>query len=137
MSDATFWWLLTGGVLCLCEAIVPTYFIALVMGMAAIAVAPFAPNLPGHIQVLTWALLSLGFFGISRSFVKMLPPKQARSLDDTEAKTLTEILPGQTGRVYYEGQSWLAKCQDPTAYISADQTVQVLDREGTMLIIQP
>ncbi|NER07019.1 MAG: NfeD family protein [Okeania sp. SIO3C4] len=54
-----------------------------------------------------------------------------------EVKTLTEILPGETGRVIYEGNSWQACCQDKELKIGAKQKVFILRREGNTLIIVP
>lgn len=57
--------------------------------------------------------------------------------DATEAKTITEILPGQTGRVKYEGCSWKACCTNKQVAIAPNQKVYVLRREGNTLIIAP
>ena len=133
MSGPTLIWLLVGLALCAFETVVPTSFISLVMGLSALAVAPTTSILSGGMQVALWTVLSLLLFALSRTFVKAIPP--ARSFDAVLGETLTEILPGETGRVYYEGQSWLAQCNDPTITIALQQPVRILDRQGTMLII--
>ncbi|MBC7515571.1 MAG: NfeD family protein [Alkalinema sp. FL-bin-369] len=133
MSGTTLVWIFVGLSLCTLEAVVPTSFIALVMGLSALAVAPTTPSLPGGMQVALWTVLSLLLFALSRTFVKAIPP--SRSFDAVLGETLTEIVPGETGRVSYEGQSWLAQCDDPTVAIAAQQPVRILNRQGTMLII--
>ena len=133
MSGPTLIWLLVGIVLCAVETVVPTSFIALVMGLSALAVAPTTSSLSGGMQVALWTVLSLLLFALSRTFVKAVPP--ARSFDAVFGETTTEILPGETGRVSYEGQSWLAQCDDPTVTIAAQQPVRILNRQGTILII--
>jgi membrane protein implicated in regulation of membrane protease activity len=55
----------------------------------------------------------------------------------SEGKTITEILPGETGRILYEGASWAATCQDREIKIDANQKVFVLRREGNTLIVLP
>ncbi len=133
MSGTTLIWILVGLSLCTLETVVPTSFIALVMGLSALAVSPTTSSLSGGMQVALWTVLSLLLFALSRTFVKAIPP--ARSFDAVLGETLTEIVPGETGRVSYEGQSWLAQCDDPTVAIAAQQPVRILSRQGTMLII--
>ncbi|MEL7354902.1 MAG: NfeD family protein, partial [Cyanobacteria bacterium J06560_5] len=55
----------------------------------------------------------------------------------TEARTTTEILPGKTGRVIYEGNSWQARCEDDQVAIAPDQEVFVVQRKGNTLIVIP
>jgi membrane protein implicated in regulation of membrane protease activity len=62
--------------------------------------------------------------------------KAVLKLDATEAETLTEILPGKTGRVLYEGNSWNARC-DVGGTIAPQQRVYVVGRKGTTLIVVP
>jgi membrane protein implicated in regulation of membrane protease activity len=133
MADSMMIWLLVGIVLCCVEAVIPTSFMALVMGLSAIAVAPTTDRLSGGLQVALWVVLSLLLFALSRSFIRPVPP--SKSFDATLGETLGEILPGTTGRVLYEGQSWLAQCKDPTLHLAPQQPVRILDRKGTMLII--
>jgi membrane protein implicated in regulation of membrane protease activity len=52
-------------------------------------------------------------------------------------ETLTEILPGQAGRVLYEGNSWRARCDDDKLSLAPGQKVYVVSREGTTLIVMP
>lgn len=130
-------WLIAGAVLCSIEVIVPTAFTAFTMGLAAIAVALFAWIIPFYFgwQVLLWMGLSTGGVFLTR---RLLPRRQARTLQESkEAETLTEIPPGEAGRVLYEGNSWRAKCDDRDLAIAANQKVFVVRREGTTLIVMP
>ncbi len=52
------------------------------------------------------------------------------------AEALTEILPGQTGRVMYQGTSWLAKSAD-ASIIHPHQHLHVVSKKGTTLIVTP
>jgi membrane protein implicated in regulation of membrane protease activity len=133
MSETSFLWLLAGGAFCFLELLTPVAFVSLVMGLSAFLVAPTAPMLPFNGQVVLWMILSLLLFGVSQSFVR--PRSQARKLDADYAFTTTEILPGETGRVNYEGQSWAAQLDDPKAQLSSEQKVHVIDRQGTLLIV--
>ncbi|MGA7932881.1 MAG: NfeD family protein [Kovacikia sp.] len=132
--NPTVLWLVIGIVLCLIEFLVPTAFVASVMGISAFVVAPLAHLMPFSFQILFWMLLSLGLVLLSRRFVRQ---KAARKLDATEAETLTEILPGKNGRVLYEGNSWSARCEDHTLAIAPHQKVYVVSRQGTTLIVMP
>lgn len=130
-------WLIAGLILCLMELVLPTAFIELTMGLSAIAVACLAWFVPSlSIQVTVWLLLSVSFIVLLR---RLLPTKRThRSIEDAkEATTLTAILPGQTGRVLYEGNSWQARCEDEQLEIRSDQKVHVVGRRGTTLIVLP
>ncbi len=135
-APAVFW-LIAGSVLCLVEVPVPTAFTAFTMGLAAIAVALFAWIFPSYFgwQVVLWMGLSTGGVFLTR---RLLPKRKARTLEESrEAETLTEIAPGQAGRVLYEGNSWRAKCDDRDLAIAANQKVFVIRQEGTTLIVMP
>jgi len=54
----------------------------------------------------------------------------------TEATTISEIFPGETGMVIYEGASWKARNED-NQVIAPRQKVYVLRREGNTLIVVP
>ncbi len=54
----------------------------------------------------------------------------------TEATTISEIFPGETGMVIYEGASWKARNEDSQG-IAPRQKVYVLRREGNTLIVVP
>jgi membrane protein implicated in regulation of membrane protease activity len=107
------------------------------MGISAFGVALVAIALPSQVglQIFLWMLFSTIFVFISHRFV---PKRKVRAIQDaTEAQTLTEILPGQTGRVLYEGNSWRARCGETGCAIESDRKVYVVGREGTTLIVMP
>lgn len=134
MLTPTIIWLLVGAVLCFAELILPTAFIAFVMGVSALLVATVSTVLPFGWQLILWMVLSLLMVLFSRRFVNA---RAALKLDATEAETLTEILPGQVGRVLYEGNSWAARCGDSHTRIAAEERVYVVGRRGTTLIVMP
>lgn len=134
MLTPTVIWLLVGSALCLTEMILPTAFIAFVMGLSALMVAACAAKLPLAGQIGLWMGLSLVLIMVSRRFVRR---KVGLRLDATEAETLTEIRSGRSGRVIYEGNSWAARCDDPHLTIAPQQKVQVIGRQGTTLIVEP
>ena len=128
-------WLVIGVVLCTTELVLPTAFVAAVMGISAFIVATIATFLPLGVQVLIWMGLSLFLALVSRRFVRY--SRSAAILDATEAETLTVIQPGQPGRVLYEGNSWVARCGDEGLIIEPKQKVLVVARRGTTLIVMP
>ncbi|WNZ23723.1 NfeD family protein [Leptolyngbya sp. NK1-12] len=136
MPSAPILWLTAGLILCLMELVLPTAFVELTMGVSALIVgviAWFVPSLT--VQVVLWLLLSI-FLTV---LLRRLLPKRSRTIieDAKEAKTLTEIAPGETGRVLYEGNSWQARCEDDRMTIAPDQRVYVVGRRGTTLIVIP
>ncbi|MBD2326811.1 NfeD family protein [Alkalinema sp. FACHB-956] len=133
MASQTFWLFLGIG-LCAVEAVFPTAYVALVMGISALLVAIAAQWLSLNWEVWLWIGLSLLGIWISRTFV---PPRKTVKWDDKVGETLTEIQPGQLGRVLYEGNSWAARCEDPEATIPAQQPVLVVGRQGTTLLVLP
>ncbi|MCT7948886.1 NfeD family protein [Ancylothrix sp. C2] len=123
--------------LCLVELWIPTAFTAFTMGLAAILVAVFAWYFPAQfgLQVFLWMLLATGGVIATR---RLLPNRKVSILSaPKQAETLTEILPGQAGRVIYEGNSWRALCEDEKLAIPPHQKVYVVRREGTTLIVVP
>lgn len=134
--NPTLLWLIAGVILCLMELFLPTAFIELAMGISALLIAALSLVLPVFgLQVVLWMGISLALvFGVRR----FLPQRKVRSVEAaTEAETLTEILPGQAGRVLYEGNSWRARCSDQQIAIAPQQPVYVVGREGNTLIIVP
>ncbi|MEO0770307.1 MAG: NfeD family protein [Cyanobacteria bacterium J06649_4] len=135
MSPALLW-VIIGVVLCLMELLLPTAFIESAFGVSAFGVALLSFVVPGlNAQIALWMVLSLLTFWLLKRFI---PNKTAPALREaTEARTTTAILPGQTGRVIYEGNSWQARCEDNQAAIEPDQEVFVVERKGNTLIVIP
>ncbi|MEH1843190.1 MAG: NfeD family protein [Nostoc sp.] len=138
MPSFTLIWLMTGAVLCLMELFLPSAFVAFMMGISAFVVALLSGVGMGSVwlQIVVWLLLSTALIILSRRF---LQPRQRKLKiqDAVIAETLTEILPGKTGRVRYEGNSWQARCDDDKFTIPPHQRVYVVRREGTTLIVVP
>lgn len=137
LLNPTLLWLLAGAVLCLMEFITPTAFVELLLGVSALIVAAisvFVPIFP--VQVVLWLLLSTALVVSSRRF---FTPKQRSKLpgDAMEGETLTAILPGRTGRVLYEGNSWRARCGNDVQAIAPHERVYVVGNEGNTLIVIP
>ena len=132
----TVMWLVAGAVLCLMELFFPTAFVAFMMGLAALIVAALSFVVPIPIlQVVLWLLSSTALIFLSRRFA----PSQrlTKRMDAVEGETITEIPPGKTGRVLYEGNSWRAKCDDYHISIPPHEKVYVVRMEGTTLIVLP
>lgn len=136
MLSAPILWLVAGLVLCLMELLVPTAFVELTMGIAAVIVACVAWFVPSLVvQMVLWLGLSAG---LTVALRRLLPQRSTPTINDAKhAKTLTAIAPGQTGRVIYEGNSWRARCEDDQRAIPPDQPVYVVGRRGTTLIVLP
>lgn len=135
MSFPLFW-LIVGAVLCLMELFLPTAFVEATLGISALVVAAIALVVPQFsLQVVIWMVLSvLTTWALKRFVPKRTPYTLAES---TEARTLTEIPAGKTGRVLYEGNSWQARCEDAAVAIAADEPVIVVGRQGNTLFIMP
>ncbi len=133
----TLVWLVAGAVLCFLELLLPTAFVAFMMGISALIVALLSLVIPSlGLQIILWLGLSTSFIFLSRRF--MPKAKQSRSIQDAViAETLTAIAPGKEGRVIYEGNSWRARCEDKFNAIAPYEKVYVVRREGTLLIVIP
>ncbi|HSM81292.1 MAG TPA: NfeD family protein [Nodosilinea sp.] len=129
-------WAILGAVFCLMELFLPTGFVESTLGLSAFLVALIALGVPSFtVQIVAWVALSLAFIFLLRRFVPKRTPYSLQ--ESTEARTLTAIPPGQTGRVIYEGNSWQARCDDDTITIGADQPVVVISRKGNTLYVIP
>lgn len=137
MLDPTLFWTIAGGVLCMMELIFPTAFVSFMMGVSALLVALISLFVPQYnLLVGLWLFFSVGLTVLSRRFV--IAKRQARITgDDLEAKAISGIPAGTTGRVLYEGNSWQAKCADETRDIAPNEAVYVLDKKGNTLIVLP
>ncbi len=137
MAFTTLIWLIAGACLCLSELFIPTAFVAFLMGISAFLVALLSLVLSNlWLQALCWLLFSTSLIVLTRKYIS-LPRRKSRIRDAILAETITEIPPGKTGRVLYEGNSWQARCDDEQTFIPAEQRVYVLRREGTTLIVMP
>ncbi|MBW4484243.1 MAG: NfeD family protein [Tildeniella torsiva UHER 1998/13D] len=129
-------WAILGAVFCLMELFLPTGFVESTLGLSAFVVAFMALAVPSFsVQIVVWVALSLLFIFLLLRFVPKRTPYSLQ--ESTEARTLTAIAPGQTGRVIYEGNSWQARCDDETITIGADQPVVVVRRKGNTLYVIP
>jgi membrane protein implicated in regulation of membrane protease activity len=136
MALSQTFWLIAGSVLCGIELFVPMAFSSFVLGLSALVVGFLVPVLPSPaLQIGLWMLLSLILFLASRRLVSR--SRLPASMDAIEAETLTEIPPGKTGRVLYEGNSWPAQCEDPQLAIAAHQKVYVVRNLGNILLVVP
>ncbi|MEA5508483.1 NfeD family protein [Crocosphaera sp. UHCC 0190] len=138
MVSPSLLWLIAGATLCLMEAIFPVAFVAFMMGISAIIVAAIALMIPYFpLQVILWLGISTFFVVGSRRFVPRKKALNPNFGDAEEGETLTEIEPGKTGRVLYEGNSWQAICADDKIGISSHQKVYIVTRKGNTLIVLP
>jgi membrane protein implicated in regulation of membrane protease activity len=129
-------WAILGAIFCLMELFLPTGFVESTLGLSAFVVAILALGVPiFSLQIVAWVALSLVFIFLLRRFVPKRTPYSLQ--ESTEARTLTAIAPGQSGRVIYEGNSWQARCDDETMTIGADQPVVVIRRKGNTLYVIP
>ena len=129
-------WAILGAIFCLMELFLPTGFVESTLGLSAFIVAFIALGVPSFsVQIVAWVTLSLLFIFLLLRFVPKRTPYSLQ--ESTEARTLTAIAPGQTGRVIYEGNSWQARCDDETITIGADQPVVVVRRKGNTLYVIP
>ncbi len=137
LISSTLLWLVAGAVLCLMELVLPTAFVAFMMGISAFVVALVSLIFPQlAMQVFLWLALSTAFVLLSRRLVPV-GRRITKIQDAIEAETLTEIPAGKEGRVIYEGNSWRARCEDRGLAIAPYQKVCVVRREGTTLIVVP
>ncbi|MCC0176773.1 NfeD family protein [Waterburya agarophytonicola K14] len=137
MLDPTLFWTIIGGILCLMELIFPTAFVSFMMGVAALVVAVISLLLPQYtLLVGLWLILSISLTVLARRFLNS-HRKSAITGDDVEAKAISGIPAGTTGRVLYEGNSWQAKCADETRDIAPNEAVYVIEKQGNTLIILP
>ncbi len=136
LLNPTILWLLAGAILCFLELLVPTAFVEFMMGLSAFVVAGVSLLIPSvSLQVALWMIFSVASIV---AFRRLLPHRTVATIADAkEAETLTEILPGQPGRVLYEGNSWRAQCDDRDSMIPAQEKVIVVRREGNTLFVLP
>ncbi|ELS02179.1 membrane protein implicated in regulation of membrane protease activity [Xenococcus sp. PCC 7305] len=133
----TILWIIAGIALCILEFLVPSAFVELMMGFAALVVAGISLVTSNSVLLVgLWLILSTLFTILSRKF---LTPSSKRhySGDDKEGTIISSIEPGKMGRVLYEGNSWRAKSADPSILISDNENVHIVEIQGNTLIVLP
>lgn len=148
-----WFWFVVGITLCLielflCKVQVKRYkLMALIAGVSALVVSSllwgFAIAMEidwryityedFNLQIMFWMGMSVASLIWLRP--AFLPRKRFSIPEANQAKTLTEILPGETGRVLYEGSFWQARCEEKSGAIAPHQNVYVVRREGNTLIV--
>lgn len=138
-------WFSGAVVFCLIELFLPNTWakqfklVPLIMGVNSLVVAFFEWRYAflddTRLQIAYWMGLSTACAIWVRPM--LLRKKKFTVLDATEAQTLTEILPGQTGQVLYEGCLWQARTEGYEGAIASNQRVYVVRREGNSLIVLP
>jgi len=105
------------------------------VGIAAIITAIVAMSIPTQaVQLTVWVVLSIALAIVMRGMV----PKESSDLrPSTEGEVVTDIPPGYTGQVSYEGSVWKARCQVLEVAIPAGERVHVVGRQGNTLIVVP
>ncbi|BAY52857.1 hypothetical protein NIES2134_120630 [Thermostichus vulcanus NIES-2134] len=137
MPLSPFWiWLIVAITFFVMELVLPTAFMEATFGLSALIVAFLSFLIPSFsLQIFLWMVLSIVVVFLLRRYQpKQVPPVLKEA---AEAKTITTIPAGETGRVLYEGTSWQARCGDPHLTIPEHQRVIVIDRQGTTLIVMP
>lgn len=150
VSPPTWWmplfWGVTGVSFCAIELWVQKYWghkyqaIAFIMGMIALIMGLRSSSPLMAVQFKWQVLYWMGLSTISVIWLRPMFIKGKRTIavpDASEARTLSAILPGEVGRVLYEGSSWPAQCDDRDLAIAANQKVYVLRCEGNTLIVVP
>ncbi|HAC63062.1 MAG TPA: hypothetical protein DCF68_05860 [Cyanothece sp. UBA12306] len=138
MLSPSLLWLIAGAILCFMEVLFPVAFVAFMMGLSAIIVAAISLVIPYFpLQVIFWLSLSTISIIGSRRLLARKAMLASNLGDDNEGETLTQISPGKTGRVIYEGNSWPAKCADDQLSINPHQRVYIVGRKGNILIVLP
>lgn len=128
------WWLLSGFACLALGLVIPEPGLP-AMGLAAMITAIAALSIPSPpLQMLLWGGLSI----VLSLLMKAMVPKESKQLSkSTEARVVTTIPPGGLGQVLYEGSLWKAHCHVTDMAIAPEQTVYVVGRRGTTLVVVP
>lgn len=141
----TLFWFAIAVILCLTELLLhkklPSNFkfVPAIAGVISLLISlfVFSANIVPRFNYLIAYWMGLSAASIIWVRPMFLKRTKFSDRDATEAKTMTEILPGKIGRVLYEGSLWQARCDDRTLQVPSNQTVYVLRREGNTLIVAP
>ena len=136
INPNVLFWLVAGCTLCVMELVIPTAFGEFTLGLSALVVALAALVIPQlALQIALFLVVSVAITLLAR---RVMPRQRARSIDDAaQGTTLTAILPGQIGRILYEGSSWQARCDDPEVAIALNEPVYIVSRKGNTLLVLP
>ena len=133
----TLLWIVAGISLCILEFFVPSAFVELMMGFAALVVAGISLFTSNSVLLVSlWLILATLFTIVSRKF--LTPRSKSQYLTEhNEGTIIAAIEPGKTGRVLYEGNSWRAQAADPSIAIANEEEVYIIESKGNTLIVLP
>ncbi len=143
-SPAT-WWALVGIVLVFCEFFLPglviVFFAAGALLTALTTLLGWTPTLSGQLLVfIATSLLSLFLLRrmLQKTFLgRLFDSDEAMRFDVDRGglvRVVEEIDPGRgTGRVHYQGSSWLARANEK---IPLGESVRIVDVDNITLIVE-
>ena len=89
-----------------------------------------------RVQAVVFIVVSILCLAAFKPLADKLRRKHTRSLG-REAKVLTPVSAGKTGRVRLDGVDWNARCATPGDALEPGQTCRVTEIHSTLLIVEP
>jgi membrane protein implicated in regulation of membrane protease activity len=133
-------WLIAAGVLAVAEALSVNLVLIMFAAAAALAAGAAALAAPAALQVVVFALASLGLLVVVRPLAKRrleLPHQQRLGLDALVGRTcvVTHTVDQHGGRVKLAGEEWSAEAYDPTQVLEVGRTVRVMEIRGAAAVV--
>ncbi|MCP2261475.1 Membrane protein implicated in regulation of membrane protease activity [Streptoalloteichus tenebrarius] len=132
---------LVAGVLLIAVEVLSGDLVLLMLGVGALAAAgSSALGAPLLVDVLVFALASLGLITVARPALRrrLQPPELVRT--NVEAlvggtATVVSTVDSQGGRVRIGGDVWSARAYDPTEVLEPGRTVTVMEISGATAVV--
>ncbi len=133
-------WLIVGVLLIAAEAL-SGEFVLVMLGAAALAAAGSAAlSAPVWVDVLVFAVTSLGLITLARPVLKRRLQPAALTLNNVEAlvggqAVVVETVDAHRGQVKLKGEIWSARAFDDTEVLEPGRAVTVMNISGATAVV--
>ena len=137
MSALTIFWAVLGISLWVIEVFTPGLIAGSIGTAALLMLLVGLPIASPALQFFVFALLSAAFIAISNRLVPKMHPELDSPFYREQVTVTTDILPGELGRVAFQGTTWSARCELSDLPLSVGTKVMIVGQKGNVLEVMP
>lgn len=134
-------WMIAAGILAIAETLSLDLTLVMLATGALAGAGVAAIGLPVFLQVVVFAVISVGMLMVVRPAIKrhmLSPPTHTQSSIESmvgRKAVVIETVKGDTGRVRIEGSIWSAATFDDTQVLEVGDSVQIMEIRGATAVV--
>lgn len=134
-------WMIAAGILAIAETLSLDLTLVMLATGALAGAGVAAIGLPVFLQVVVFAVVSVGMLMVVRPAIKrhmLSPPTHTQSSIESmvgRKAVVIETVKGDTGRVRIEGSIWSAATFDDTQVLEVGDSVQIMEIRGATAVV--